>query len=166
MLYLVIQISLSIAIAVLFGIFIGWLFWGKRQVDEAEDAIGLKPEDDERDETIALLRGNLSKCKRELNDIREGDRLLQKKKPQVFAPTTCPESGPVDQDDLKEIKGVGPFLEKKLNGYGIRTFKQVAELGPVSIRNLGDTFGAFEKRIIWERWVEQAEELMKKYQTR
>ncbi len=35
-----------------------------------------------------------------------------------------------DKDDLTRIKGIGPFIEKRLNMIGIYTFQQLADLSP------------------------------------
>lgn len=74
-------------------------------------------------------------------------------------PSWMPKVGADERDDLKEIKGVGPFLEKKLNAFGIHTFRQVAVLTKDNIKELGDTFGSFPDRIEREKWAEQAVEL-------
>ncbi|HRK73780.1 MAG TPA: hypothetical protein PLL64_05860 [Rhodothermales bacterium] len=68
-----------------------------------------------------------------------------------------------EKEDLKEIVGVGPFLEKKLNAYGIYTFRQVATLTKDNIKEVGATFGAFPDRIEREEWARQARELHAKY---
>lgn len=63
-------------------------------------------------------------------------------------------------DDLKEIAGIGPVLEKALAGLGIVTFKDVATLTPERLaevqKRMGNSFGT---RIVRERWQEQARTL-------
>ena len=61
-----------------------------------------------------------------------------------------------DADDLKEISGVGPYLEGKLNAFGIYTFRQVAALSTEVVAALGATFGSFSDRIEREDWIGQA----------
>ncbi|KCZ52369.1 hypothetical protein HY29_18095 [Hyphomonas beringensis] len=63
-------------------------------------------------------------------------------------------------DDLKKLTGVGPAMEKKLNGAGITTFAQVAALTEADIAKLEEELsiaGKFEKG----DWVAQAQELAK-----
>lgn len=78
-------------------------------------------------------------------------------------PAWMPTASADQRDDLKEVKGIGPFLEQKLNAFGIYTFKQVAFLTKENIKELGGTFGSFPDRIEREKWAEQARELHLKY---
>jgi len=62
-------------------------------------------------------------------------------------------------DDLKEIKGVGPALEKKLHDAGIFHFWQVAALDDAQIADLeGDM--SFPGRMERDDWLGQAKSLM------
>ncbi|MGI9436612.1 MAG: hypothetical protein ACR2Q4_17590 [Geminicoccaceae bacterium] len=58
-------------------------------------------------------------------------------------------------DDLKQISGVGPKLEKTLNGLGIFHFSQIAEFTPENAAWV-DQHLRFKGRIARENWVEQA----------
>jgi predicted flap endonuclease-1-like 5' DNA nuclease len=60
---------------------------------------------------------------------------------------------------LKEIAGVGPVIEKKLNSLGINSFKQISELTEVSSQQVSDAIKFFPGRIERDRWVEQASRL-------
>ena len=59
-------------------------------------------------------------------------------------------------DDLKEISGVGPKLERMLHRLGIRTFRQLAELSDAEVETLDSQLAEFRGRIRREAWVEQA----------
>ncbi len=59
-------------------------------------------------------------------------------------------------DDLKEISGVGPMLEKMLNENGLRNFYQIAHLEDASIDALDARLKAFPGRIRRDDWVVQA----------
>ncbi len=61
-----------------------------------------------------------------------------------------------DKDDLTKIKGIGPFIEKRLNMIGIYTFQQLAELSPEMIDRVGAAIEFFPHRIIKDNWVSQA----------
>ena len=64
-----------------------------------------------------------------------------------------------DADDLKQIKGVGPAFEKKLNEAGIFHFWQVAALSAEQVASLEEEL-AFQGRMERDDWKGQAEQLM------
>jgi predicted flap endonuclease-1-like 5' DNA nuclease len=69
---------------------------------------------------------------------------------------------PVEQDrtdDLKEIIGVGPFIESKLRGLGLQTFKQIALLSPAMLEKVAENIEYFQGRIGRENWIEQCKAL-------
>lgn len=70
---------------------------------------------------------------------------------------TAKQAGP--GDDLKRISGIGPSLEAKLHGEGIRTFDQLAKLTPEQVAHLETTVIRFPGRIQREKWIEQAKAL-------
>lgn len=70
---------------------------------------------------------------------------------------TAPEGEP---DDLKKISGVGPVLEKKLNGLGITKYAQVAAFTAEDIEKVDEVLN-FKGRIERDNWLEQAAELAK-----
>jgi large subunit ribosomal protein L21 len=61
-------------------------------------------------------------------------------------------------DDLKQLSGVGPALEKKLHDAGVTTFAQIAAWGPEEIAEFDEKL-SFKGRIEREGWVEQAKTL-------
>ncbi|MBN2413981.1 hypothetical protein JXQ31_20065 [candidate division KSB1 bacterium] len=63
------------------------------------------------------------------------------------------------KDDLKKINGIGCLLEKKLNKFGIYSYIQLASISETELEWLQDNIGAFPKRIVRDKWVEQALEL-------
>ncbi len=63
------------------------------------------------------------------------------------------------QDDLKTISGIGPKLEKILNGLGITTYRQVAELTDEQIAKLDSELG-IAGRIQRDGWIDQAQRLV------
>jgi len=65
---------------------------------------------------------------------------------------------PSTTDDLKRIAGIGPKLELVLNGYGLWTYRQIADLHVEEIAWLDDLFG-LNGRIAADKWLEQAEAL-------
>jgi small subunit ribosomal protein S2 len=72
---------------------------------------------------------------------------------------TAPElfsEAPEKVDDLKQITGVGPALEEKLNKLGVYTFAQVASWTPDQIAWIDDSL-SFKGRVERDDWVGQAE---------
>ena len=61
-------------------------------------------------------------------------------------------------DDLKQLSGVGPALEKKLHDAGVTTFAQIAAWGPEEIAEFDEKL-SFKGRIEREGWVDQAKTL-------
>ena len=63
-------------------------------------------------------------------------------------------------DDLKELSGVGPALEKKLHEAGITSFAQIAAWTEADIAEVDEKL-SFKGRIQREGWVDQAKEKTK-----
>lgn len=66
-----------------------------------------------------------------------------------------------DKDDLKLISGIGPFIEKKLNGIGIYTFEQISKFSSNDIEDVTNLIEFFPGRIERDNWTKQAKDLMK-----
>ena len=67
---------------------------------------------------------------------------------------------PIGQaDDLKLISGIGPAIEKKLNGIGIWHYWQVKALSEEDIATIEGQVG-FKGRAHRDEWMAQAAELM------
>ncbi len=64
-----------------------------------------------------------------------------------------------DTDDLKQIKGVGPVIEKTLNELGIFLFSQIAEMSEHEIDRVAQRLKGFRSRIYREDWIGQARDL-------
>ena len=64
-----------------------------------------------------------------------------------------------DKDDLKQIKGVGPAIEKTLNELGIFFFNQIAEMSEHEIDRVAQRLKGFRSRIYRQDWIGQARDL-------
>lgn len=62
-------------------------------------------------------------------------------------------------DDLKQIKGVGPGLEKALNEMGIYHFDQIAAWSAAEVAWVDDNLLRFKGRATRDNWVAQAKDL-------
>ena len=66
-----------------------------------------------------------------------------------------------DADDLKEINGIGPAYEVRLNELGIYTFEQISKLKASDRDQLAAIDGITRDKIESEEWVKQAKALLK-----
>jgi predicted flap endonuclease-1-like 5' DNA nuclease len=69
------------------------------------------------------------------------------------------------KDDLTKIKGIGPFVEKRLNMLGIYNFEQLGSLEPEMVERVGAAIEFFPDRILRENWIGQAKDLFNKTRT-
>lgn len=63
------------------------------------------------------------------------------------------------RDDLKQIEGIGPFIEEKLNDLGIYTYEQISQLDDDLVEVLTTAIEFFPGRIDRDDWVGQADRL-------
>ncbi len=64
-----------------------------------------------------------------------------------------------EKQDLKAIKGIGPFIEQKLHALGIYTYAQIARFDNDLIDKVTAALEAFPGRILRDNWIGQAEKL-------
>ncbi|MCH7537921.1 MAG: hypothetical protein IID57_08730 [Proteobacteria bacterium] len=62
-------------------------------------------------------------------------------------------------DNLQQIKGIGPAIEKTLNEMGIFRFDQIAAMSEYEIDRVAQRLKGFRRRIYREDWIGQAREL-------
>lgn len=63
------------------------------------------------------------------------------------------------RDDLQQIKGVGPALERMLNDLGIFRYEQIASISEYEIDRIAAQLRGFRTRIYREDWIGQARSL-------
>lgn len=63
------------------------------------------------------------------------------------------------KDNLKQIDGIGTFIEQKLNHLSIYTFEQISKFDETFISKLTAAIGFAEDAIHRDNWIEQAREL-------
>jgi predicted flap endonuclease-1-like 5' DNA nuclease len=63
------------------------------------------------------------------------------------------------RDNLKQIKGIGPAIEKTLNEMGISRYHQIAEMSEYDIDRVAKRLKGFRSRIYREDWIGQARDL-------
>jgi len=64
-----------------------------------------------------------------------------------------------DRDDLQQIRGIGPAIEKTLNDLGVTRFHQIAEMSEYEIDRVAQQLKGFRSRIYREDWIGQARDL-------
>ncbi|MEM6641965.1 MAG: hypothetical protein AAF616_03215 [Bacteroidota bacterium] len=164
------EILIMLIVAFIIGFIIAWILRRPRKsVITAEPAQNTKNDSLERD--LRLLRDENSTLKRELEECKaqenssaieeetkhEGDIASQDKENAEklgFKPASASQ-----KDDLTKIKGIGPFIEKKLNSLGIYTFEQIESFTPDTVEKVTDAIQFFPGRIDRDDWVGQAKRL-------
>jgi predicted flap endonuclease-1-like 5' DNA nuclease len=65
-----------------------------------------------------------------------------------------------EKDDLQTIKGVGPFIEEKLNALGIYTFSQISKMTSDLEDQVNEAIEFFPGRVKRDEWANQAKGLL------
>ena len=63
-------------------------------------------------------------------------------------------------DDLKQLSGVGPALEKKLHAAGVKSFEQIAGWSAKDVEAINEKISS-KGRVEKEGWIDQAKEKLK-----
>ena len=63
------------------------------------------------------------------------------------------------KDDLQVIKGIGPFIEEKLNALGITTYRQIANMDAKLETQVNEAIEFFPGRVKRDQWAKQAKTL-------
>lgn len=67
-------------------------------------------------------------------------------------------SRPAQKDDLKQIHGIGPVMERVLNRMGMFTFRQIAEWKEQDVEHMASELNTFPDRIRHDDWIAGAKE--------
>ncbi|MBA5873083.1 MAG: hypothetical protein GDA66_00835 [Nitrospira sp. CR1.2] len=115
----------------------------------------------EREEEIAALR-------KRLVEYRVAQRhMTQAKSVGTTAPDTHTNSAAgratgkhrtTQKDDLKQIHGIGPVMERVLNRMGMFTFRQIAEWKDQDVEQMASELNTFPDRIRHDNWIAGAKE--------
>ena len=66
-----------------------------------------------------------------------------------------------DKEDLKQIRGIGPFIEKKLHTIGVYSIKQIAKFTKDDVERATKLIKYFPGRIERDNWIFQATEIIR-----
>jgi len=154
MFWLIAQILFCLLIAGLLGLLLGWLLWGRRPDPEPiveMDTAAL----DKANVRIAELERNLAECHAKAAEAVVASSSVAAASGAgtygLFGPSA---DAPID--DLKEISGIGPVIEKQLAGIGVTTYRQIADFDADDIERVQEAIDFFPGRITREDWLTQA----------
>ncbi|MEL6274719.1 MAG: helix-hairpin-helix domain-containing protein, partial [Bacteroidota bacterium] len=111
-------------------------------------------EEEEEDAEPMVIRADTTVGGRRL-DTSGNTEVIVDTSPSLQVPVVVPDN-PGDRDDLKLIKNIGPFLEKKLYENGIYTYEQIAAWTTADIEYYTKAIGYLPGRILQDDWVGQA----------
>ena len=112
----------------------------------------LKDENLQLSKRIKSLKDQLATTQLSLSEIKASDAENAEKLGFVAVASDM-------KDDLTKISGIGPFIEKKLNGLGIYTFEQISGFTPETVAKVTEAIEFFPGRIERDNWVDQAKAL-------
>jgi len=129
---------------------------------DAEKEVEIKAEEEAKDREIELAaKEEELKVKETEIDSKQAelDRIAAKAETIDFGVIGTASAS--EKDDLKIIKGIGPFIEKKLNALGIYQFAQIAKMTSKLEDEVNIAIEFFPGRVKRDEWVKQANELAK-----
>ena len=97
-----------------------------------------------------LLGEDVKLDEKALKQAEELERIAKKAENIDFA--TLGVASASEKDDLKSIKGIGPFIEEKLNALGIFTFDQVSKMTPKIEEEVNEAIEFFPGRVRRDEW--------------
>lgn len=140
-----------ILIALIIGIIVGWLVFGRKQSVRLSDSEApTRPH--------MIVEGQSSEGHGLVSQGAAATADIAGQALQADVHEHLP--GAVgDPDDLKRLKGVGPKLAAMLNQMGIMRFDQIAKLSADQVEKIDAQLGAFAGRLQRDRVIEQADYL-------
>lgn len=184
--FLITEMVVLIILAALLGLFVGWLIWGRRTSPQTGSLEGDRLKGDlegcqtsleacraaglDKDALIAQLRADLEVCRTNAAMATEagaataavvptadfdGDGQLEGATGGV-KPAALDAARDGQPDDLKQIKGIGPKLEKLCNALGFYHFDQIAAWTDQEVAWVDANLEGFKGRVSRDGWVSQA----------
>ena len=132
----------------------------EEQVNEAIEFFpGRVKRDQWANQAKILLGEDVKLDEKALKQAEELERVAAKAEKIDFA--TLGVASASDRDDLQTIKGIGPFIEEKLNALGIFTFEQVSKMTAKIEEEVNIAIEFFPGRVKRDEWAKQAKQLHK-----
>ena len=131
--------------------------------DQVNEAIEFFPGRVKRDQWVnqakILLGEDVKLDEKALKQAEELARVAAKAETIDFA--TLGVASASEKDDLKTIKGIGPFIEEKLYALGIYTFEQISKMTAKIEEEVNVAIEFFPGRVKRDEWAKQAKKLHK-----
>ena len=128
---------------------------------DVNEAIEFFPGRVKRDQWVnqakILLGEDVKLDEKALKQAEDLERISKKAESIDFA--TLGVASASEKDSLQTIKGIGPFIEEKLNALGIYTFEQVGNMTPDIEEQVNKAIEFFPGRVKRDQWAKQAREL-------
>ncbi|WP_300074496.1 aquaporin [uncultured Ruegeria sp.] len=166
----IVQLPMFIIAPVLGAIGAGMLFksslldTASSEGDDLDDITSLRTERDALRQERDMLRNDLAECRSKSNTTPEAAPVIPStthtssvSKPEGLL---APRGGAAD--DLKEIKGIGPAMERLLHSLGYYHFDQIAAWEPHQVAWVDDNLEGFKGRVTRDNWITQAKLLASK----
>ena len=132
----------------------------EEQVNEAIEFFpGRVKRDQWANQAKILLGEDVKLDEKALKQAEELERVAAKAEKIDFA--TLGVASASDRDDLQTIKGIGPFIEEKLNALGIYTFEQISKMTAKIEEEVNVAIEFFPGRVKRDEWAKQAKKLHK-----
>ena len=132
----------------------------EEQVNEAIEFFpGRVKRDQWANQAKILLGEDVKLDEKALKQAEELERVAAKAEKIDFA--TLGVASASDRDDLQTIKGIGPFIEEKLNALGIYTFEQISKMTAKIEEEVNIAIEFFPGRVKRDEWAKQAKQLHK-----
>lgn len=147
------QLPLFIIAPVLGAVAAGVLFQTQDEAAEEDDSADLQAELQALTRERDQLSRDLAACRSAAGETA-ADKAAATRKPEGLAAPR--ETG---ADDLKQINGVGPAMEKLLHSLGYYHFDQIAAWEPSEVAWVDANLEGFKGRVSRDNWVAQARAL-------
>jgi len=130
--------------------------------EQVNEAIEFFPGRVKRDQWVVqakILLGEDAKLdEKALKQAEELERVAKKAEKIDFA--TIGTASASERDNLQELKGIGPFIEEKLNALGIFKFEQIAKMTSKIEDEVNIAIEFFPGRVKRDQWANQAKILL------
>jgi predicted flap endonuclease-1-like 5' DNA nuclease len=114
----------------------------------------------EREEEIGALRKRLVEYRVAQRFGAQSKTTGSVESPTQGMPTAGRQTGKArsQKDDLKQIHGIGPVMERVLNRMGMFTFRQIAEWNERDVEQMASELNTYPERIRHDNWIAGAKE--------
>jgi len=100
--------------------------------------------------------------------VRELETMLARRSVPPAAPVVLDERGwdaKPDEDDLKQIRGIGPKYERQLNALGVHRYAQIAAWSDAELEEVAKKLKLRVDRIRRDGWIESARRLAEEHRS-